>query len=146
MAAVEQKPRSKRELASNKLFQGRASRTRLDDWWSAIERSADVSIEEIPERGNGIPNHRSWEKRFPAAHIRLNAVRPLMVELAVELKLPIENLLTPDYLRRAMFEPREDLATQLTELGARRWQVELVLPVITAGLIQAQMEIDSLEA
>ena len=32
MAAVEQKPRSKRELASNKAFQGRASRTRLEDW------------------------------------------------------------------------------------------------------------------
>jgi ribonuclease D len=146
MAAVEQKPRSKRELASNKLFQGRASRTRLDDWWGAIERSTEVSIEENPERGNGIPNHRSWEKRFPAAHIRLNAVRPLMVELAAELKLPIENLLTPDYLRRAMFEPRENLAEQLTELGARKWQVDLVLPVITAGLIQAQTEIDSLEA
>lgn len=146
MAAVEQKPRSKRELASNKLFQGRASRTRLDDWWGAIERSTEVNIEENPERGNGIPNHRSWEKRFPAAHIRLNAVRPLMVELAAELKLPIENLLTPDYLRRAMFEPRENLAEQLTELGARKWQVELVLPVIRAGLIQAQTAIDSLEA
>ncbi|HEY7854401.1 MAG TPA: HRDC domain-containing protein, partial [Aquiluna sp.] len=61
MAAVEQKPRSKRELASNKAFQGRASRTRLDDWWGAIENAPQVSIEENPERGNGIPNHRSWE-------------------------------------------------------------------------------------
>jgi ribonuclease D len=143
MAAVEQKPRSKRELASNKAFQGRASRTRLDDWWAAIERAPEVVIDENPERGNGIPNHRSWEKRFPEAHIRLNAVRPLMLELATELKLPIENLLTPDYLRRAMFEPHEDLATQLADLGARPWQIQLVLPVITAGLIQAQTEIDS---
>jgi ribonuclease D len=146
MAAVEQKPRSKRELASNKLFQGRASRTRLDDWWGAIERAPETSIEENPERGNGIPNHRSWEKRFPEAHARLNAVRPLLAELATELKLPIENLLTPDYLRRAMFEPQLDLAAQLSELGARKWQIELVLPAITAGLIQAQTAIESPEA
>ncbi|HEY7853872.1 MAG TPA: ribonuclease D, partial [Aquiluna sp.] len=88
----------------------------------------------------------SWEKRFPAAHIRLSVVRPLMVELATELKLPIENLLTPDYLRRVMFEPGQDIAKQLKELGARDWQVETVLPVITAGLIQAQPQIDALTA
>lgn len=146
MAAVEQKPRSKRELASNKAFQGRASRTRLGDWWGAIENAPAVVIDENPERGNGIPNHRSWEKRFPEAHIRLNAVRPLMAELATELKLPIENLLTPDYLRRVMFEPSKDIAAQLSELGARPWQVDTVLPIITAGLIQAQPAIDSLTA
>ena len=146
MAAVEQKPRSKRELASNKAFQGRASRTRLDDWWQAIERAQSVEIEENPERGNGIPNHRSWEKRFPAAHIRLTTVRPLMVELAAELKLPVENLLTPDYLRRVMYEPADDIAAQLRALGARKWQIQTVMPVITAGLIQAQPAIDSLTA
>lgn len=146
MAAVEQKPRSKRELASNKAFQGRASRTRLDDWWGAVERAAEVEIDPNPERGNGIPNHRSWEKRFPEAHIRLNAIRPLMVELASELKMPIENILTPDYLRRVAFEPAEDVAEQLRELGARVWQVELALPAISAGLIQAQPLIEALEA
>ena len=146
MAAVEQKPRSKRELASNKAFQGRASRTRLDDWWQAIERAPGIQIAENPERGNGIPNHRSWEKRFPEAHIRLNVVRPLLVELANEFKVPIENLLTPDYLRRIMFEPAADIASQLSELGARNWQIELTLPVISAGLIQAQSLIDSPEA
>lgn len=142
MSAVEQKPRSKRELAANKTFQGRASRTRLDQWWDAIVNSSTIEIDPNPERGNGIPNHRSWEKRFPEAHIRLNAVRPLLVELAAEHQLPIENLLTPDYLRRAMFEPADDLAAMLRELGAREWQIELCVPVIEAGLTQAQIEID----
>ena len=146
MAAVEQKPRSKRELASNKAFQGRASRTRLDDWWGAVERAPEVTIDPNPERGNGIPNHRSWEKRFPEAHIRLNAIRPLMVELAAELKMPIENILTPDYLRRVAFEPGPVVANQLKDLGARNWQVELCLPVILAGLIQAEPLIAALEA
>lgn len=146
MSAVEQKPRSKRELAANKTFQGRASRTRLDDWWEAIANSSTLDIDPNPERGNGIPNHRSWEKRFPEAHIRLNSVRPLLLQLAAEHGLPIENLLTPDYLRRVMFDPAPDLAKTLRELGARNWQIELCVPVIEAGLIQAQIEIDSREA
>lgn len=146
MAAVEQKPRTKRELAENKAFQGRASRTRLNDWWAAIERANEIEIEAHPERGNGIPNHRSWEKRFPEAHIRLNVVRPLMLELATELGMPIENVLTPDYLRRVMFEPATDIEAQLRELGARPWQIEKVLPVISDGLIQAQTQIEAQEA
>lgn len=146
MSAVEQKPRSKRELSANKTFQGRASRTRLEEWWAAIANAGNVEIEANPERGNGIPNHRSWEKRFPEAHIRLNAVRPLLAELATEHQLPIENLLTPDYLRRVMFEPAQDLGLALRELGARSWQIELCVPVITAGLIQAQIQIDALAA
>lgn len=146
MSAVEQKPRNKRELADNKSFQGRASRSRLNDWWEAIAISESIQIEQNPERGNGIPNHRSWEKRFPEAHVRLNVVRPMLTELATELKIPIENLLTPDYLRRVMFEPSGDIGEQLLLLGARSWQIELVKPVIEAGLIQAQTQIDSLEA
>jgi ribonuclease D len=146
MSAVEQKPRSKRELANNKTFQGRASRTRLDDWWQAIENAPTVEIEPNPERGNGIPNHRNWEKRFPEAHIRLNVVRPLLAELAAEHQVPIENLLTPDYLRRVMFEPPQDLRLALEDLGARSWQIELCVPIIEAGLIQAQIQIDSLTA
>lgn len=143
MSAVEQKPRSKRELAANKSFQGRASRTRLGEWWDAIADASSVEIDPNPEKGNGIPNHRSWEKRFPEAHIRLNAVRPLLAELAELHKLPIENLLTPDYLRRVMFEPKASISNMLAELGARDWQIGLALPAIEAGLIQAQLQIDS---
>lgn len=146
MSAVEQKPRSKRELANNKTFQGRASRTRLEDWWRAIENAPSIEIDPNPERGNGIPNHRSWEKRFPDAHIRLNAVRPLLAELAAEHKVPVENLLTPDYLRRVMFEPTQDLRLALADLGARSWQIELCVPIIEVGLIQAQIQIESLTA
>lgn len=143
MSAVEQKPRTKRELANNKTFQGRASRTRLENWWEAIANAAQVEIDPNPERGNGIPNHRSWEKRFPEAHIRLNTVRPLLAELALEHQVPIENLLTPDYLRRVMFEPAQDISQMLRSLGARQWQVELTLPAIEVGLSQAQLLIDS---
>ncbi len=138
MAAVNQAPKSRSELASNKEFQGRASRTLLSVWWDAIARSQELDISLEPaDRGNGIPNHKSWERRFPDAHHRLESVRPLVLSLATELNIPIENLLTPDFLRRVCFEPQPDVAEQLRSLGARKWQVELVTEVIQMGLQQA---------
>jgi len=139
MAAVNQLPKSKSELASNKEFQGRASRSLLNTWWQAIHDSAQLEVDlQGPKNGNGIPNHRSWEKRFPEAHLRLESVRPLLVEKAAELKLPTENLLTPEYLRRVCFEPQPDIKSQLLEIGARPWQVELTEPLIRAGLEKAE--------
>jgi ribonuclease D len=138
MAAVNQAPKSRSELANNKEFQGRASRTLLSTWWEAIAQSPtlDISLEPL-EKGSGIPNHKSWERRFPEAHHRLEVVRPMVMELASELKVPIENLLTPDYLRRVCFEPQDDVAAQLASYGARAWQVELVTEVIQKGLEKA---------
>ena len=138
MAAVNQAPKSRSDLANNKEFQGRASRTLLSTWWDAVARAQELEISLEPsEKGNGIPNHKSWERRFPEAHHRLEVVRPLVLALAAELKIPVENLLTPDYLRRVCFEPQQDVAAQLAEYGARKWQIDLVTEVIQKGLLDA---------
>jgi ribonuclease D len=138
MAVVASLPKSKSELANNKEFQGRASRSLLTTWWEAIEGASLLEVDlQAKEKGNGIPSHRSWEKRFPEAHLRLELIRPALVALAAEQALPIENLLTPDYLRRVCFEPQEDVQAQLRNLGARPWQIELTLGVIEAGLAKA---------
>ncbi|MEY4962296.1 MAG: hypothetical protein RLZZ249_993 [Actinomycetota bacterium] len=139
MAVVNTPPTSKSDLAGNREFQGRASRSMLGVWWQAIAAAQELEIELTPaERGNGIPNHRSWEKRFPEAHQRLESSRPKLVALAEELAIPVENLLTPDYLRRVCFDPSEDVASQLLELGARNWQVNLVAPLIQAEFSRLQ--------
>jgi ribonuclease D len=138
MAAVNQAPKSRSDLANNKEFQGRASRTLLSTWWEAIAKAQELEISLEPsEKGNGIPNHKSWERRFPEAHRRLEVVRPLVLAMAAELKIPVENLLTPDYLRRVCFEPQQDVAKQLGEYGARKWQIDLVTEVIQKGLLDA---------
>jgi ribonuclease D len=139
MAVVANPPKSRSDLAGNKEFQGRASRTLLSNWWEAVSRASELDVEFQPaERGNGIPNHRSWEKRFPEAFRRLEVTRPLLVKKAEELSIPVENLLTPDYLRRVCFAPEADLSLQLESLGARRWQISLVEPLIQAGFAQSQ--------
>jgi ribonuclease D len=61
----------------------------------------------------------------------------MVMAVAGELKIPVENLLTPDYLRRVCFEPQADIALQLQSYGARKWQIELVTEVIQKGLQDA---------
>ncbi|NUS50583.1 MAG: hypothetical protein HOQ22_06010, partial [Nocardioidaceae bacterium] len=56
--------------------------------------------------------------------------------------LPVENLLTPDYVRRLLWEPpdpeADDLvelvAARLTGLGARDWQVGLAAELLTEAI------------
>jgi ribonuclease D len=64
----------------------------------------------------------------------LERVRPRILELASELAIPQENLLSPDTLRRICFSPEGDIPAQLQALRARPWQIELVSDLITESL------------
>src|SRR5690606_25528849 len=46
LAAAKALPKTKRELAAMKDFPGRASRSQLDRWWSALERG--LATEDLP--------------------------------------------------------------------------------------------------
>lgn len=131
IAAVLADPASKQELAQVKEFMGRASRSQLDRWWAAIEAGRTTS--DLPaERSSGgdtLPPPRAWADRNPEADARLKAARPAVEARAEELRMPTENLLTPDLLRRVAWSPPstispESLGAALAELGARPWQIE----------------------
>ena len=140
-AVAKDTPRSRSELASRKDFNGRASRTYLDTWWQALEaglNSRDLPPVRLP--AVGIPNHRSWPARFPEADARLNAAKPIVQKIAEDLGLPIENLLTPDYLRQLCWQPPQPVSPEaidafLKNLGARNWQTVAV----SAALVPAML-------
>jgi ribonuclease D len=118
-------------LAGDKAFNGRASRTYLDVWWSAFE--AGLNARELPPmrlQATGTPNHRNWAAKYPEAEARLQAAKPVMAAISEENRIPVENLLTPDYLRQLCFEPEgfdsDSIAPQLRAMGAREWQVTLI--------------------
>lgn len=118
---------SKSQLASLSSFNGRASRTYLDTWWAAYSKGLDTrDLPPLKLPHEGIPNHRNWANRFPEADARLQLLKAVMGELALELEIPQENLLQPDLMRRVAWEPAENIAEQLAALGARNWQVEAV--------------------
>jgi len=80
-----------------------------------------------------------WADKDPVAAARLQRARADLAALAEKLVLPVENLLTPDTLRRVLWEPPEldGLGDRLQEMGARPWQVELVSPVLIRAIEDA---------
>ena len=133
--------RTKSELAGAKSFNGRASRTYLDTWWQAIQTGQTThDLPSLKQPTSGIPNHRSWPTRFPDADKRLKAARPVVQKIADDLNLPVENLLTPDFLRQLCWiftDATIDVSGHLQQLGARNWQVELVASPLSSVLIEA---------
>lgn len=144
VAAVRANPSSKQALAANKEFIGRASRTQLDRWWDAIERGRADS-DPPPERTSGgdtLPPPRAWADRNPEADARLKAARPRVEEHAESLRMPTENLLTPETLRRVAWNPPGDLSAQsvaaaLEALGARPWQIDHTAQVIAQAFVES---------
>lgn len=145
-------PSSRGELAGLREFTGRASRSRLDLWWSAVE--AGLATDDVPPlrvRGEGPPQPRVWSDRDPDADARLKAARPAIAEVAERLGMPTENLLTPDHLRRVAWSPPEPadaaaVGAALAALGARPWQVETTAGVIARAFVDARQAPDGVVA
>jgi ribonuclease D len=139
--------KSRPELAASKSFSGRASRSYLDTWWAAL--SEGLNTRDLPPArvaSVGIPNHRTWSTRFPEADSRLKKVKPVMAKISEELGMPLENILTPDYLRQLCFEPpieitSESVAERLIGLGARQWQVEQVAEKLATAFLNPEPEV-----
>jgi ribonuclease D len=141
VAAVAANPESKVALSKVKAFNGRASRSLIDEWWAAIERGR--RSEDLPAlrvKTAELPPARAWAERNPEAHERLLRMRPRMQAVSENLQIPIENLLTPALLRSVAWEPppvvdEHHVATALLSGGARPWQVEICGPLIVDALL-----------
>lgn len=151
VAAVLANPQSKQALAGVKDFQGRASRSQLDRWWQAIvdgRASEELPRERVPS--DALPPPRAWADRNPEADARLKAARPVVEQIAEGLRMPTENLLTPEYLRRVAWSPSgesvDDIAHDLALLGARPWQVEQTAQKIADAFVEAAQRPDEASA
>ncbi len=140
--AAKSNSRTRAELAANRKFAGRASRSYLDTWWAAIQAGqASRDLPPVRVAATGIPSHRSWPQRYPEADARLKAVREALTQLAEVLNLPLENLVSPEVVRQVCWSPEiesiEALENQLARHGARAWQVKLISKVIMGGITEA---------
>ena len=152
VAAVLADPASKQALAGVKEFNGRASRTQLDRWWNAIvagRESTELPPDRVPS--DTLPPPRAWADRNPEADRRLKAARPAVEARAEELRMPTENLLTPETLRRVAWAPpaeisAESVSAALAELGARPWQVEQTAQVIADSFVDSLNAVDEAPA
>lgn len=148
VAAARALPATKRDLAGIKEFTGRASRNQLDRWFEAIQRG--LATEDLPKvrpQTDSLPPPRSWADKNPDADGRYKRARSDVTDAATELDVPLENLLTPEYLRRVAWSPPDPIteagvAEALTALGARRWQVEAIARIIADAFVRIDQSPD----
>lgn len=137
-------PRDRASLLGLRGFHGRGAERYATVWTAALRRARQVPESELPlvtARYDGPPPPRAWAERDPAAAARLAQVRSALTELGQRLNVPSENLLTPDHVRRVLWQPPTDptperVAETLTELGARPWQIELAGPIVTTAIAE----------
>ncbi|MET4590429.1 HRDC domain-containing protein [Arthrobacter sp. 754] len=144
VSAAKAMPNTVPQLLGTKGFHGRAAQREAPRWLRCIAAARDLTdLPPLHLPTNAPPPPRVWADRDPEAAARLATARPLLQEKADELNLPLENLLTPDYLRRVAWRPptdinEETITSELRSLGAREWQVGLVTPLILAAFLHPQ--------
>jgi ribonuclease D len=147
LAVAKALPQSRRALADLREFTGRASRTELDRWWSAVERgltTTDLPAVRVPS--DAPPPPRAWAMRNPEADARLRLARQAVGEIAEHLEMPVENVLTPDHLRRLAWSPPAEtsvaaIGAALERLGARPWQVDATAQTIADAFVDAEQSL-----
>jgi ribonuclease D len=130
------------ELVKLPVFRGRAQRRLAGSWTEALRAARALPRAELPDPApphDGPPPPSRWADKDPDAAARLAAARAALTSIAEANRLPVENLLQPDLVRRTCWEPPEtvDEATvsaTLTAGGARRWQVGLTVTALTGAL------------
>ena len=107
-------------------------------WLAAIQTAMALPESALPPLtlpSTGPPPPRVWSERDPAAAARLAVARTALAEYAAGRLVPVENLVSPDVVRRVLWEPPADgsgdaIGAALRALGARPWQVEIVTPML----------------
>jgi ribonuclease D len=139
VSAVQADPRTEAALMELPVFRGRANRKLVSTWFGALARGRALPESELPPQsrpGDGPPAVNRWADRDPAAATRLQAARAGLAALSEQWSVPVENLVSPDVVRRLMWSPPEPrdattVAEALRSGGARPWQVELTGPLLS---------------
>ena len=90
---------------------------------------------------DGPPPPRVWAEKNPLAADRLGATRAALTAFAEEHVIPVENVCSPDPLRRVVWQPPSDhdeaaFTRALLDQGCRAWQAEIVAPMLVAAFAQ----------
>jgi ribonuclease D len=156
VAAATADPKSIAALRALPIFGGPRQRRYSRDWLGAVERARALPDSELPsltQPFDGPPPVNRWERRDPDAAARLAAARASMSDLSARHSVPVENLLTPDLLRRLCWDglpefrsgatpdnPMRAIDDFLAAGGARPWQRELAGGPLAAALFDRSGE------
>lgn len=124
-------PATPEALAAMPTFRGRAQRRLTRYWFDALAASYALDNADLPRAtppSDGPPPVARWADRNPDAAARLAAARAAVATVSEQWKIPVENLLLPDLLRRLCWSPPADgdVVGYLQAGGARPWQIGLL--------------------
>ncbi|MBJ7384245.1 MAG: ribonuclease D [Mycolicibacterium sp.] len=137
-------PDTAEKLTALPIFGGNRQRRSAQVWLDALaraRRSEDMPTSADPQ--SGPPPASRWARRKPEAAARLDAAKAALADLSRRLTVPAENLLTPDTVRRLCWDwtppaSPDDVPVAveafLADSGARRWQRELTVPILSDAL------------
>ncbi|CAA9340060.1 MAG: Ribonuclease D [uncultured Frankineae bacterium] len=142
VAAVQADPQTPAALLALPVFGGRSTRRHVDTWFGALQAARALPEDALPSPvppGDAPPQANRWAERDPVAARRLARVRAVVTGLAEELRMPQENLVQPEAVRRLAWTPpdpvdEDAVAAALRAHGAREWQVLRVAEPLTAAL------------
>ncbi|MEU7616100.1 ribonuclease D [Micromonospora rifamycinica] len=141
IAAAELDPKDEKTLLTLPGFGGRSVRRLARSWLTALDEARQLTDDALPVTPTveGPPPPHRWAERDPVAAGRLARCREVVVRVAGEHRLPPENLITPDSVRRLAWQPPDEItvdavATALRGYGAREWQLTLLLPDLAEAL------------
>ena len=107
-----------------------------EDQWPTMRTNADT-----------LPPIKLWRDKFPDKFAPLSHARAAIELIAEENQIPVENLITPEHVRRVCWKPPvgatsalsvSQVESALSELGARQWQIDLVAPALAAALLERE--------
>lgn len=135
-------PPDEATLLLRPVFGGRVQRRHVKTWLAALQTARQLPPSELPAlraQAESVPPVNRWPDRDPAAAARLTAVRATLTEIAEHHRLPLQNLLAPDLVRKLCWEPPDPLngasvRRDLITGGARRWQCDLTAYPLAAAL------------
>ncbi|MFF0813992.1 HRDC domain-containing protein [Rhodococcus sp. NPDC003318] len=150
VAAASANPRSIEALRALPVFGGPRQRRNSRVWLQALERARALPDSELPpvtQPFTGPPPASRWARKHPEAAERLTAARAAMTDLSDRVRVPVENLLTPELVRRLCwdFVPADHAGSSAEEEtrfvdaalaagGARPWQRELTSSALARAL------------
>jgi ribonuclease D len=137
-------PDTIQKLTALPVFGGPRQRRSAQTWLDALARARTTDDPpNAQEPSTGPPPASRWARRKPEAATRLEAARAGLAKLSQRVSVPPENIVSPDVVRRLCWDwqsPENPEDTEaaiddfLREAQARRWQCELVVPVLTEAL------------
>ncbi|MGA0442953.1 MAG: HRDC domain-containing protein [Candidatus Nanopelagicaceae bacterium] len=125
----------------------------LTTWWKVLSGVYEMDQSHWPEmraRGEGLPPPKVWREKYPIAYIHYQHARIHLTEIASGLKLPLENLLAPDLVKRVIFdegsertyidgeECRGRVSEALDQGKARQWQKDLAIDALVQALCESE--------